>query len=300
MNKININDIKTLRDKTNAGISDCKEALKQCGGDIESAIKYLRAKGLSNAQKKADKEAKEGVIVAHIEEKSAAMIELNCESDFVARSSRFQVLAEKLVLLVHKNNSNDLGDFKRSNYDANSTIEEAIMNETLVLKEKINLNKICYLEIEDGVVAGYVHSSIPPSEDASFSSNTPPIFGKTGALVMLESKGDKVKLKALGKQLAIHTVSMKPKALSISHLDQEELESERLKITEDVKKLGKPEKVMENIISGRIAKYYEEVVLLEQFFLGEKIKIADLIKSSESELNCAVNLVDYKLFTIQS
>ncbi|GHM58857.1 MAG: elongation factor Ts [Candidatus Mesenet longicola] len=300
MSNININDIKILRDKTSAGMSDCKEALKQCGGDIESAAKYLREKGLSNAQKKIDKEAKEGVIIAHIEEKSAAMVALNCESDFVARSSRFQVLAEKLVLLAHRNNSNDLDSFKRSDDNVNSSIEETIMNEVMVLKEKINLSEICYLDVKDGVVAGYVHSSIPSSEDASFYGNVPPIFGKIGALVALESKGDKEKLKALGKQLAIHIASMKPKALSVDHLDQKELESERLKITEDVKKLGKPEKVMENIISGRIAKYYEEVVLLEQFFLGEKIKVADLIKLSEAELNCTINLVDYKLFTICS
>lgn len=298
MSKININNIKILRDKTSAGISDCKEALKQCEGDVESAIKYLREKGLSNAQKRIDKEAKEGVVIAHVEEKSAAMIELNCESDFVAHSGRFQVLAEKLVLLVHKNGSNDLDSFKRTNYDVKSSVEEAIMSEASVLKEKINLNKICYLEIEDGVIAGYVHSSIPPSKDVSFSGS--PIFGKIGALVILKSKSDKEKLEKLGKQLAIHIASMKPKALSINHLNQEELESERIKITEDVKKLGKSEKVMENIISGRIAKYYEEVVLLEQLFLGEKIKIADLIKLNEAELNCAINLVDYKLFTICS
>ncbi|WP_339046011.1 translation elongation factor Ts [Candidatus Mesenet endosymbiont of Agriotes lineatus] len=296
----NINDIKILRDKTSAGISDCKEALKQCGGDIESAIKYLRVKGLSNARKKVDKEAKEGVIIAHIEEKSAAMIALNCETDFVARSSKFQILAEKLVLLVHGNNSNDLDNFKRSNHDMKDSVEEAIMEKVATLKEKIDLSEICYLEVEEGVVAGYVHSSIPSSEGASFNGNVPPIFGKVGALVVLESEGDKEKLKALGKQLAIHIASMRPKALSVNHLDQKELENERLRIIEDVKKLGKPEKIMENIINGRIAKYYEEVILLEQFFLGEKIKIADLIKSSEAELSCAINLVDYKLFTICS
>ncbi len=285
MSEINISDIKVLRNKTGAGISDCKEALKQCGGDIESAIKYLNSKGISNAHKKMDRVASEGLIVVHTEEKSAAMIELNCETDFVARNDRFQDLAKKLASLVHSSSYNDLISFKKSSYDTNNSVEEAVMSEIAVLGEKIDLNRICYLAVESGIVAGYVHGD----------------FGKIGALVALESKGDAVKLQELGKQLAMQIVAMKPEALSIDCLNQEQLEKRRLEITEEVEKLSKPEKVMASIINGRMSKYYEEVVLLEQtFIMDEKMKIADLIKLNESNLNSTIKLSDYKLFVLGS
>ncbi|APR98449.1 translation elongation factor Ts [Wolbachia endosymbiont of Folsomia candida] len=284
--KVNPNNIKELRDRTGLGLSDCKKALEECDGDVDKAAGKLRAVGLAKADKKSGRVASDGLVAMHLIENCGMLVELNCETDFVARNERFIELAENLASLACKERCTSIDELKSIKYGDIGTVQEAVMNGSSVLGEKLDLNKTCYLEAKDGIIAGYVHGA---------TSN----LGKIGALVALQSSGDKAKLQEVGKQIAMHIVAMKPEALSVDDLDQEKLKTERSIIEEQVKALNKPEEVTKKIVDGRIAKYYEEVVLLEQKFIkDDKIKISDFIKSSELSLNCSIKLSHYKLLVL--
>ncbi|WP_333023733.1 translation elongation factor Ts [Wolbachia endosymbiont of Pentidionis agamae] len=278
--------LKELRERTGAGFGDCKKALEECNNDIEKAISYLRVLGIAKANKKIDRVATSGLIAMHIEENSGVLVELNCETDFVARNDRFKHLILDLASLACKERCTKAEDLKNFKYGNVGTVHEAIVNEISVLGEKLELSRVCYLEAKNGVVFGYAHGS---------TTN----LGTIGALVLLESHGDKVKLRDIGKQIGMHIVAMKPTALSIENLDQKELLNERFIIEEQVKRLDKSAEVKKKIIDGRISKYYEDTVLLEQkFFRDEKMKIIDFINSKELVLGCPIKLADYKLFSI--
>lgn len=284
--KIDISDIKSLRDRTGAGVSDCKKALEECDGDIDKAVEKLRIIGLAKASKKSDRVALDGLIAMHLTEDYGVLVELNCETDFVARNERFMELLSNLALLACKERCTSIDDLHSVKYEGIGTVQEAIMNGSSVLGEKLQLSRVCYVEAKNGVVAGYVHGSMSH-------------LGKVGALVTLESPGDKVKLQEVGKQIAMHVVAMNPEALSVSDLDQEKLSKERSVIEEQVKSLNKPEEVTKKIIDGRMAKYYEEVVLLEQKFIkDDKMSISNFIESSGLSLNCPIKLFDYKLLIL--
>lgn len=281
--KIDISDVRLLRDRTGAGVSDCKKALEECDGDIDKAIEKLRIIGLAKASKKSDRVALDGLIAMHLTEDYGVLVELNCETDFVAKNERFIELLSNLALLACKKRCTSIDDLHNLKYEGIGTVQEAIMNSSSVLGEKLQLSRVCHVEAKNGVVAGYVHG--PTSQ-----------LGKVGALVVLESPGDKVKLQEVGKQIAMHVIAMTPEALSVSDLDQEKLNNERSVIEEQVKSLNKPEEVTKKIIDGRMAKYYEEVVLLEQKFIkDDKISISNFIESSGLSLNCPIKLSGYKL-----
>ncbi|WP_253300043.1 translation elongation factor Ts [Wolbachia endosymbiont of Chironomus riparius] len=282
---ININDIKLLRDRTGAGISDCKKALEECNGNIERASDKLRVIGLAKAGRKSDRVVSEGLIAMHLSENYGVLIELNCETDFVAKNERFMGLALKLASLACKERFTKIDELQNAKYEETSTVNEVILNESSVLGEKLQLSKFDYATATNGIIAGYVHGS---------TSST----GKIGALVVLESHGDKIKLQEIGKQVAMHIVAMKPEALSIDDLGQDKLNNKRSLILEEVKNLNKPEEVTKKIIDGRMAKYYEEVVLLEQKFIkDDKLSVCDFLKSS---LNVPVELSSYRLLALSN
>jgi elongation factor Ts len=286
--KINKEDIKLLRDKIGAfvSISDCKKALEECNGDVNKAVDKLRIIGLTKAGKKSDRVAMDGLIAMHLEGDSGILIELNCETDFVARNEKFMELARNLALLANREHCINVDDLKNIKYENFGTVYEFIMNESSIFGEKLELKRIHRIENKLGVVSGYVHGSTPS-------------LGKTGALVSIESQGDKIKLQEVGKQIAMHIVAMKPEVLSIHDLDPDKLNNERSIIAEQIKSLNKSEEIAQKIIEGRLSKYYEEVVLLEQKFIkDDKVSIADFIKLNESNLNCSIKLLDYKLFTL--
>ncbi|WP_168464065.1 translation elongation factor Ts [Wolbachia endosymbiont of Ctenocephalides felis wCfeT] len=283
---VNPSNIRELRDRTGLGLSDCKKALEECDGDINKAVDKLRAIGLAKADKKSDRIAADGLVAMHLSENCGVLVELNCETDFVARNDKFIELVSNLASIAQKERCVSIDELKNAQYNGTGTVKEAIMNGTSILGEKLELSKVCYLEAKDGVIAGYVHGDIHG-------------LGKTGALVALQSSGDKAKLQEVGKQVAMHIVAMKPEALSIDDLDQAKLNNERSIVEEQVKSLNKPEEVTKKIVDGRMAKYYEEVVLLEQKFIkDDKIKISDFIKSIESNVSSPVKLSDYKLFVL--
>lgn len=218
-------------------------------------------------------------------ENYGALVELNCETDFVARNEKFIELVSNLASIAHQERCTSVDELKNAKYESIGTVQEAIMNGTSILGEKLELSKLCYLETKDRVIAGYVHGDVRG-------------LGKTGALVALQSPGDKVKLQEIGKQTAMHIVAMKPEALSIDDLDQMKLKNERSIIEEQVRSLNKPEEVAKKIVDGRMAKYYEEVVLLEQKFIkDDKMNVSDFIKSSGVS---AIKLSDYKLLVLGS
>ena len=288
--KRKIDDIKELRDRTGSGLSDCKKALEECNGDISKAIEKLRAIGLAKADKKSDRIAADGLIAMHLDNDRGVLVELNCETDFVAINDKFKELVLKLASIACEGKCTNIDELKNAKYEEAGTVQEAIANSVSILGEKLELSKVCYLEVENGVVAGYVHSDIPGLGKS---------LGKAGALVALESSGDKSKLQDIGKQIGMQIVSMKPDALSISDLDQAKLKDEYSIVEEQVKSLNKPEEVMKKIVDGRMAKYYEEVVLLEQKFIkDDKMKVSDFIKSSESSVNATVKISNYKLLVL--
>ncbi|WCR58471.1 translation elongation factor Ts [Wolbachia endosymbiont of Ctenocephalides felis wCfeJ] len=284
--KMNLDSVRELRDRTGLGLSDCKKALEECNGDIKKAIDKLRTIGLAKADKKVDRVTSDGLIAMHLNENCGILVELNCETDFVARNERFIELISNLVSVAYRERCTSIDELKNAKYEDVGTVQEAIMNGTSVLGEKLELSKLCCLEAKDGVVAGYVHGDMCN-------------LGKIGALVALQSSGDKSKLQEIGKQIAMHIVAMKPEALSIDDLDQAKLSNERSIIEEQVKSLNKPEEVTRKIVDGRMTKYYEEVVLLEQKFIrDDKMKVSDFIKLSESSVNSPIKLSDYKLLIL--
>ncbi|MGL9725344.1 MAG: translation elongation factor Ts [Wolbachia sp.] len=275
--KVNLSNISELRDRTGLGLSDCKKALEECNDDIKKAVDKLRTIGLAKADKKSDRIASDGLIAMCLAENYGVLVELNCETDFVARNEKFIELILNLASIAHQEHCTSVDELKNTKYEDVGTVQEAIINGTSVLGEKLELSNFCYLEAKNGIVAGYIHGDMCG-------------LGKIGALVALQSSGDK---QEIGKQIAMHVVAMKPEALSIDDLDQEKLNSERSIIKEQVKSLNKPEEVAKKILDGRMAKYYEEVVLLEQKFIkDDKIKISDFIESS------AVKLAGYKLLAL--
>ncbi|QKX02195.1 translation elongation factor Ts [Wolbachia endosymbiont of Dirofilaria (Dirofilaria) immitis] len=284
--KMSLGSIRELRGRTGLGLSDCKKALEECDGDIKKAINRLRAIGLAKADKKINKVTLDGLITMHLSENRGVLIELNCETDFVARNEKFIKLILNLVSIAYRKRCTSVDDLKDAKYEGVGTVQEAIMNTASVFGEKVELSKLCYLEIKDGIIAGYVHGDMRN-------------LGKVGALVALQSLGDQLKLQEIGKQIAMHVVAMKPEALSIDGLSYARLNSERFMIEEQVNSLSKPEEITEKIVDGLMAKYYEKVILLEQKFIkDDKMKVSDFIKLSELNVNSSIKLSDYKLLVL--
>ncbi|WP_395877278.1 translation elongation factor Ts [Ehrlichia muris] len=285
--KIDINAIKELRNLTGAGVGDCKEALSSCAGDIEKAKDYLREQGIAKAYKKSNKDVSDGLVAIHVNGNQGAILEVNSETDFVARNEKFQRLVLNLVSLANKYSVENIEDFLKHEYINGTSIHDEIMSNIAIIGENIHLNKIGYLSVSSGVVSGYIHNPVIDS------------LGKIGAIVALESTGDREKLNVLAKQIAMHIVAARPEALSIDVLDKDILDKEREIVKKQVDQLNKPISVAEKIIDGRIAKFYQDVVLLEQIFvMDNQLTISELIKRKESELAANINLIGYKLFVI--
>ena len=285
--KIDINAIKKLRDLTGAGVGDCKDALSSCAGDIEKAKNYLREQGIAKAYKKSTKDVSDGLVAICINENKGAILEINSETDFVARNEKFQKLVLNLVSLANQYAADNIEDFLKREYTSGVSINDEIMSNIAVIGENIHLNKVGYLSVNSGVVCGYIHNPVVDN------------LGKIGAIVALESTGDSEKLKVLARQIAMHIVAAKPEALSVDVLDKDILDKEREIIKKQVDQLNKPASVVEKIIDGRMAKFYQDVVLLDQIFVMDgQLTISELIKKKESELGSNINLIGYKLFII--
>ena len=270
--------IKELREATGCGISDCNKALTENNGDFEKSVDWLRKKGLSSASKKASRATSEGVVAVLIESKKATILEVNSETDFVARNEKFQNFVSKIIKEVH-NFDGDISKFQ-------TLKEEEVKNQIGVIGENIQIRRFNNINVKNGIIVSYIHNSISPN------------MGKIGVLLGLETKASKDKAEELGKQIAMHIAAAKPDALSVDKVDPSKLNRESEILKDQARASGKPENIIDKMIEGRIRKYYEEVVLLEQLFvMDDKIKIKDLVAKFAKE-NGETSISDFKLFIL--
>jgi elongation factor Ts len=250
--------VKELREKSGAGMMDCKRALQENSGDIELAIDWLRTKGLSKAAKKADRVAAEGLVAIALRPSGAGMtgavIELNAETDFVSRNELFQNAARKTAQ-VALDTDGSVEAINAAKTADGETVAESITNLVATIGENMLVRRAARFEVETGAIAAYVHNAAAPD------------IGRIGVLVALEGAGDQAKLQELGRKIAMHVAASAPLSLSTSDLDPEAVERERAIFTEQALESGKPANVVEKMVEGRIRKFYEEVVLLKQSFV---------------------------------
>ncbi|ADZ70519.1 translation elongation factor Ts [Polymorphum gilvum] len=279
--------VKDLREKTGAGMMDCKTALSETGGDMEAAIDWLRTKGLAKAAKKAGRVAAEGLVGVASEGSKAAVIELNSETDFVARNEGFQKLVRD-VASVAVSSEGGLDALASAPYPGSGkTVDEAIKDAIATIGENMTLRRAAALSVSAGVVATYVHSAVSEG------------LGKIGVLVALESSGDADKLNGLGRQIAMHIAATSPLALNVDELDPAVVERERSVFTEQARESGKPDNIIEKMVEGRIRKFYEEVTLVKQAFVIDPDKtVEQAVEALAKELGTPVKLVGFVRFAL--
>jgi len=251
--------VKDLREKTGAGMMDCKKALSETNGEMEAAIDWLRAKGLSKAAKKAERAAAEGVIALEVSGSRAALVELNSETDFVARNADFQKAAHAFAKLAL--DAVDHEALLAAKHPSGATVAEHVTSLVATIGENITLRRSVALAVEPGLVAAYIHGKVENADN----------MGRIGVLVAVESAGDKAVLADIGKKVAMHIASANPLALSDSDVPADRVEREKAvlaeQIKEDPKAQGKPQQVLDKMLEGRLRKFFEESVLLKQAFV---------------------------------
>jgi elongation factor Ts len=249
--------VKDLREKTGAGMMDCKRALTENGGDTEQAIDWLRKKGLSAAAKKSGRVAAEGLVGVASAPGRAAMVEVNAETDFVGRNEAFQGFVEA-VAKVALDIGEDVEALRAAPYPGTGrTIGEELTHLVATIGENMTIRRARVLKVGSGVVATYVHSALRPG------------LGKIGVLVAIEAPSELAGLEVLGRQIGMHVAATRPEALDTSAVDPAALERERAVLAEQARASGKPEAIIDKMVEGRIRKYYEEVVLLEQVWVHD-------------------------------
>nr|WP_298797936.1 translation elongation factor Ts [uncultured Acetobacter sp.] len=248
--------VKELREKTGAGMMDCKKALNESNGEIEGAIDWLRTKGLAAAAKKSGRVAAEGLVAVASEDKKAAMVEVNAETDFVARNEAFQNFVESVAHVALKV-GDDLEAIKAATLDTGRTVADELTHLIATIGENMSLRRARVFTVPSGVVATYVHGALRPG------------VGKIGVLAALEAPSASDAINQLGRQIGMHVAATRPSALDVTSLDQAEVERERTVLIEQSRESGKPEAIIEKMVEGRIRKFYEEVVLLEQVWVHD-------------------------------
>jgi len=260
--------VKTLREKTGAGMMDCKKALTETNGDMEQAIDWLRKKGLSAAAKKSGRVAAEGLVGVLSEGKVGAIVEINSETDFVARNDKFQEHLQQVlaIALKYKGTFDELLALPHGHGQSGNVLE-ATQNLIAVIGENINVRRMERLEVNSGVVASYIHNATMPG------------LGRIGVLVALESTAPTATLETLAKQIAMHIAATSPQSIDVDSLDPRLVDRERAIFSEQAEKSGKPADVIAKMVEGRLKKFYEESVLLEQAFIMDNTRrVKDVLK----------------------
>jgi len=284
MTEISAAAVKMLREKTGAGMMDCKKALTEAKGDIEAAVDWLRSKGLAAAQKKASRVAAEGLVALAIEGKSGAVAEVNAETDFVAKNDAFQSLAKGVagLALRHGDSVEALGGRKLA---TGRTVSEEVTHLVATIGENMRVRRAARLQVGQGVVAGYVHNQLSPGA------------GKIGVLVALESAGKPDELNALGKQIAMHIAATNPQSLDVAQLDPAAIERERAILTEQAAGSGKSADITAKMVEGRLRKFYQDVVLLEQTWVHDgESKVAKVVADAAKTAGAPVKLAGFVRF----
>jgi elongation factor Ts len=278
--------VKQLRDKTGAGMMDAKKALVETSGDIDAASDWLREKGILKAAKKADRIAAEGLIGVASSGNAAALVEVNSETDFVAKNPEFQNAVRAISNIALKNG----GDPEKTLHAAaptGGTVGEMLVSLVAKIGENMGLRRTASLSVSDGVVATYVHNQAGEG------------LGKIGVLVALESSGDKSRLTDLGRKVAMHVASMKPLAATTADLDPKVVEKEKAILTAQAAESGKPANVIEKMVEGRIRKFYQESVLVEQaFVMDPDTTVGKFIEKHAAELKAPIKLKGFVKFEV--
>ena len=249
--------VKDLREKTGAGMMDCKKALTESSGDMEAAVDWLRTKGLAAAAKKSGRVAAEGLIGVISAPGRAAMVEVNAETDFVARNDTFQGFVEAVAGIALKIGE-DVDAIKAAPFPGSGrTVAEELTHLVATIGENMNIRRARVLSVGSGVVASYVHNTLRPG------------LGKIGVLVAVEGTGEMAALETLGRQVGMHIAASTPEAIDIDSVDPAALAREKAVLVEQARQSGRPENIIEKMVEGRIRKFYEEVVLLEQVWVHD-------------------------------
>jgi elongation factor Ts len=278
--------VKELREKSGAGMMDCKKALAETGGDMEAAVDWLRTKGLATAAKKSGRVASEGLVAFCVDGTKGAVIELNAETDFVARNTEFQEFAATLAKLAL--DAHDLDSLAASDYpETGRNVADELTNKIATIGENMSLRRMAMVSVGSGVVVPYMHNSTAPG------------LGRIGVLVALESTAGADALEGLGKQIAMHIAATSPASLSVDDLDPESVQRERDVLIEQAKASGKPQEIAEKMVQGRMKKYYQEVVLLEQTsVIDGETRIADVVANAGKDAGAEIALTGFVRFNL--
>ncbi len=279
--------VKKLREETGAGMMDCKKALVETNGDHEAAVDWLRTKGLSAAAKKAGRVASEGLVGVSIDGATGALVEVNAETDFVARNEEFQEFVKTTAGLA-LDSGGDLDALKAAAYPGSErTVEEQLTHLIATIGENMSLRRVQVIEVSQGVMASYVHNSLSPG------------LGRIAVLTALESEADATALEALGKQISMHVAAVKPLAVTRDGLDPAAVEREREILAEQARETGKPEEIIEKMLEGRMRKFYEEVCLLDQtFVIDGETKVEKVLEEASKESGAAISVAAFGLFVL--
>ena len=280
-------DVKNLRERTGAGMMDCKKALAETDGDLEAAVDALRAKGLAAAAKKSSRTAAEGLVGVAVTGTKGVAVEVNSETDFVAKNDQFQDFVRKTTEVALGAADNDVESLKAAAYPGGGTVSDALTNNVATIGENQQVRRMKTVEVAQGLVVPYMHNAAAPN------------LGKIGVLVALESEAPAAALEALGKQIAMHIAAAFPLALTADDLDAELIERERKIAQEKAAESGKPEAVQAKMVEGAISKYAKENALLSQVFvMDNKTPIQQVVDAAGKEAGVKIVLKDYVRFQL--
>ncbi|SMC47728.1 translation elongation factor Ts [Novosphingobium sp. B1] len=280
-------DVKNLRERTGAGMMDCKKALDEAGGDFEAAVDALRAKGLAAAAKKSSRTAAEGLVGVAVSGTKGVAVEVNSETDFVAKNDQFQDFVRKATEVALNTGASDVETLKAAAYPDGGSVADKLTNNVATIGENQQLRRIKHVEVANGVVVPYMHNAAATN------------LGKIGVLVALESEAAADKLEALGKQIAMHIAAAFPQALTSEDLDAELIARERKIAAEKAAESGKPAEVQAKMVDGAVAKYAKENALLSQIFvMDNKSTIQQVVDAAGKEAGTKIVLKDYVRFQL--
>ena len=279
--------VKELREKSGAGMMDCKKALSESNGQMEEAIDWLRKKGLAAVSKKSGRVAAEGLIGVVIKNNSGVILEVNSETDFVARNDLFQDFVKTCCELA-LNEKVDVEGLKKISFpNTDRTVDQELANNIATIGENMNIRRLEFLDVNEGGLFSYIHNSVSEG------------LGRMGVLVALESKADVKFLSTIGKQISMHIAATSPKSLDINDLDKTFVERERQVLIDQALASGKPKEIAEKMVNGRMQKFYQDVVLNEQIsVIDGETKIKDLIKKASVDSGFDIKLKGFKIIKL--
>ena len=279
--------VKQLREMTGAGMMDCKTALSETGGDLEAAVDWLRKKGISKADKKSGRTAAEGLIGVASQPQSAVMVEVNSETDFVARNEAFQTLVRDIADVALGTDGSVEAIANAAYPEGGKSVAETIREAIATIGENMTLRRAAKLSVGKGAVSTYVHNAMAEG------------LGKIGVLVAIETEGDAEAARNFGRQVAMHVAATSPLALTEAEIDPTLVEREKAIFSEQARQSGKPENIIEKMVEGRLRKYFEEVVLLKQaFVINPDLTVEKALKEAEKEIGAPAAITGFVRFAL--